>query len=67
MNLEDDLSKIAKVTRSTRNRVRAVKEVTSREDILASSNDYDSLKLSKTANHNNYALGRQPQRGHDRS
>ena len=45
MNLEDDLWKIAKVTRSTRKRVRAAEEDTSRKDILASSNDDDSLKL----------------------
>ena len=63
MNLEDELRKIAKVARSTRKRVRAAEEDTIREDILAFSNDDDSLKLSKTANHNNYALGRQPQRG----
>ena len=65
MNLEDDLRKISKVTRSTRKRVRATKEDTSRKDILASSNDYDSLKFSKTANHDNRAIGRQPQRVRD--
>ena len=65
MKLEDDLRKIAKVTRSNRKRVRAAEEDTSRKDILASSNDDDSLKLSKTDNRDNRALGRQPQQGRD--
>ena len=43
MNLEDGLRKIAKVTRSTRKRVLADEEDTSRKDILASSKDDDSL------------------------
>ena len=67
MNLEDDLRKIAKVTRSTRKHVRAAEVDTSRKDILDYSNDDDSLKLSKTANRDNHALGRQPQRGRDQS
>ena len=67
MKLEDDLRKIAKVTRSNRKRVRAAEEDTSRKDILASSNDDDSLKFSKTDNRDNRALGRQPQWGRERS
>ena len=67
MNLEDDLRKITKVTRSTRKRVRAAEEDTSRKDILALSNDDDSLNLSKTASRDNRALGRQLRRGRDRS
>ena len=67
MNLEYELRKISKVTRSNHKRVRAAKEDTIREDILASSNDDDILKLSKTANRDNLTLGRQPQRGRDRS
>ena len=66
-NLEDDLRKIAKVNRSTRESVRAAKEYTIRKDILASCNDDDSLKLSKMANRDNRALGRQPQQGCYRS
>ena len=65
MNLKDDLMKIAKVTRSTCKRVRAAEEDTSREDILASSNDDDSVKFSKTANRDNRAFRRQPQWGRD--
>ena len=64
-NLEYDLRKIAKVTRSTRKRVRVAEEDTSRKEILALSNDDDSLKFSKTANHDNRAIGCQPQRGRD--
>ena len=67
MKLKDDLKKIAKVTRSTRKRVREAEEDTSREDIFASSNDDDSLKLSKTDNRDNCALECQPQRGSKRS
>ena len=65
MNLEDNLRKIAKVTRYTRKRVRAAEEDTSRKKILASSNNDNSLKLSKTANRDNRALGRQTQQGRD--
>ena len=67
MKLEDDIRKIAKVTRYTRKRVRAAEEDTSRKEIFSLSNDDDSLKLSKTANRDNRALGRKPQWGHDRS
>ena len=67
MNLEDNLIKIAKVTSSARKRIRAAEEDNSRKDILASSNDYDSLNLSETANGDNCALRRQPKRGRERS
>ena len=65
MNLEDDLRKIAKVTRSPRKDIQAAEEDTICKDILALSNDDDILKLLNTANRDNLALGRQPQRGSD--
>ena len=67
MKLEDYLRKIAKVIRYTCKRIRAAEEHTRREEIIASSNVDDILKLSKTANRDNLTLGRQPQRGRDRS
>ena len=44
-NLEDDLRKIAKVTRSTRNRVRAAKEDTSRNKIIGRSKDFVAASI----------------------
>ena len=67
MKLEDYFRKIAKVIRSTCKRIRAAEEHTRREEIIASSNVDDILKLSKTANRDNCALGRQPQQGRERS